>query len=524
VPSSVGFALALLIAGSVPQPEIAGLQLRFSGNLVLPDEVYRTVLDLPEWASATPDQAQQIEQQLYTFLHRAGYELAEVHAAVDGDGIAVRINEGRLEKVVFRGRLTVQTVAFKLALSIPHEVFNRPALERSMAQLVEELGLDRAWFELVPTAKVAHRGPQLESLPAIKGFQLISSRQPFELHVFFAEKAWDVGFGLDLRSGYSDGLEAGANYQGEGLLFAGDRWRTALSGGAGLRRRVGDDQFYLAFSRAYADVRYYGPELRWKLRPLLWLEGDLISRQRRDLKLENYYAAMADASLLLDFQPLPELRLALGGGIDARRIFGYQMAADTPLAPSLVEIRRLRPFGMFRGELVLDGGAERADRRHALTAELKHQIGAEATTPGFGHAGFRYQLVVPFGWHDLWIKGRGKWLWGEVAIHNEEPLGEYLHGVFGEEFVRRIAGGSAEFRFSITRDLFKLSVFHETAIWEELDRETGGAPRRQAANSVGAGLHTLIEGMFQLDFYFAFGFRTGERYDAAVSALLLKVF
>src|SRR5690606_16132732 len=115
--------------------------LHFRGNKVLPEEVYRTVLKLPPQAAPDEATAEAVREQLQTFLRVAGYEISHVVTTVTDGGVEVDLDEGQLEKVVFKGRLTVQTVRFKLALDIPHDVFNRPDLERQVAQLSEELGL-----------------------------------------------------------------------------------------------------------------------------------------------------------------------------------------------------------------------------------------------------------------------------------------------------------------------------------------------------------------------------------------------
>ena len=427
VPCAVALVLAVATAldgGSLAAPDRP--LIRFSGNQVMPDEVYLTVLHLPEDAQATLATALEVEQALSDFLHQAGYELSSVSAQVEGEQIAVLINEGQLEKVVFRGRLTLQTLRFKLALVVPFEVFNRPALERQMQQLALQLKVEKVWFELVRTAEVAHLGPQLEELPAIQGVQLIHARRPFELHVFFEEKEWDEGLGLDLRSGYIDGLELGVNFQGRNGLLKDDGWRVAASGGAGLRRRISDDRFYAAFTRAYAELRWFSPRLIGNLRPFVWLQGDLLGRQRADLHLENYNAATSDVSIHLALEPREGLLLSLGGGYEWRRIYGLQVAPGFELSPLVVSSERLRPFGLLRVKLVYDTGADRSDRRHALTVDVRQYLGLN--DPWFGYAAHRYSRVISFGWHDLWIRSRSKFLWGEVAFHNEEPVGEYLTG------------------------------------------------------------------------------------------------
>src|SRR5258706_8778947 len=157
--------LALLVSGAasaqvleeVPADVVDGgtaahaAWLTLDGMKVLPEDVYRTVLTLPPDAGPDAATAAAVRAQLEHFLHAAGYELAEVEAHLDADaGVHVIIDEGQLEKVVFRGRQTLQTIRFKLALDIPHDVFNRPDLERQVARLGKALGLTGLQLVLMP--------------------------------------------------------------------------------------------------------------------------------------------------------------------------------------------------------------------------------------------------------------------------------------------------------------------------------------------------------------------------------------
>lgn len=525
--------LALLCAA----PEIAPVDpdptgadmLRFYGNRVLPNEVYLAVLALPDDAPPSVETAAQVERRLREFLLASGYELSTVTARVNDKHVDVMLNEGRLEKIVYRGRFTLKTLRFQLALEMPHEIFNRPALERRIRELAEEIGLPNVWFELVPSANVKHTGPQLEQVPAFRGVELLHAREPFELHLFFAENEWDTGVNADLRTGYIDGIEVGVNYQGSDGLLADDRWRVAASAGAGLRERIDGGAIYPAFSRAFAEGKWFSPPVIGKVRPFLWLQGDLVGRQRRDQQLEGYFLASSAASLHLELEATEGLRLSLGGGWEWRRFFDPTPASGNVAVVSTIldedGIDRMRAFVLAGADLVLDSGNTRWDRRHALTVEARQYLGLN--DPEYTQAGYRYQKVTAFGWHDLWVRSRGKLLRGKgVSFYNEEPVGEYLHGRLGTEFVDKIANLNLEFRFSVTRDLFKVSVFHDLAVFGELNRETVPAKERvRVADSFGLGLHTLIEGIVQLDIYVAFGFRSGGEITPPVaSALLLKVF
>ncbi|MFZ5472273.1 MAG: hypothetical protein ACOZIN_22805 [Myxococcota bacterium] len=516
--------LTVLAAGAeapFATAEELSVPVRIQGNFVMPDPVYLAVLQLPKGATADAQTAATVQEQLTRFLKRSGYELANVSALARDGGIEVHLDEGRLEKIVFRGRLTLQNVRFKLALAVPHEVFNRPALEREVKELAAKVGLQKVWFELVPTAAVSHVGPQLEDLGTVRGHALVHPRQPFELHVFFDESEWNVGPGVDIRAGYFDGLELGLNYQDKHLLLTDDRWRAAFSAGVGLRNRIPDDAYYLAFSRAAGELVWYAPPIL-ATRPFVWVRAEGTGRQRKDLGLENYLNFAADASLNLQWKLGPRHTFSLGGGMQHRGLSGFALAPGVEPVPGLVDTERLRSFALLRADGVFDDGGERWDRRHELTLEGRHFFAIR--DPVYGEGRLSYQKVFGFGWHDLWLKAKGTWLWGEVLFHNEEPVaGLHLRGVFGERYVRRVASGSAEFRFSLTRDLYKLSLFHDLAVWGEVDRVTG-AELLSVGNSFGPGFHALIEGMFQLDLYLAFGFASGRRRDIGVTAILQKVF
>src|SRR6185295_9126810 len=81
-----------------------------------------------------------------------------------------------------------------------------------------------------------------------------------------------------------------------------------------------------------------------------------------------------------------------------------------------------------------------------------------------------------------------------------------LHGAFGSDYVRRAASINTEFRFSITRDVLKVGVQSEVALYTAVDRSSDAGPLL-LATSLGPGLHILLEGMFQLDVYATFGLR-----------------
>ncbi|MBK7857447.1 MAG: hypothetical protein IPJ65_02255 [Archangiaceae bacterium] len=516
--------------GGVARPEPKWLRLR--GNRVMPEEIYRNALHLPPDAQPDAATAAYIEETLYGFLVNGGYELAAVGAVVTPDGIDVQIDEGQLEKVVFTGRLTFNTLRFRLQLYLEQEVFNRPALERQIALLSEKIGLPVVRWSLVPTPHPEHLGPQLDSLGAIEGLELVHARKPYELWFFFEESEWSVGPGVDLRSGYIDGLEVGLNYQGVGAFD--DRFRIAASGGLGLRYSLDDHALYPAFSRAFLEARWFSKKVG-PGRFGIWFNANLYGRQRKDLDVEDYHEANATTGL--DYG----IRIANGAwvtpavGFQWTKVFDIRpMLKDPDFSRVPLDAERLRTFAELSVLWVVDPENQRWDRQHQIELAGRYYLG-RALDPsvagglqGYGWVTERYQQVFELGWHDFWLRSRARLVFGDVLFSDELNVGELLRGVFGT-FVRKAGNVEFEFRFSLNRDILKVSFFTQIAGYGEVDRRTGAEEFRLGV-AAGPGFHALIQGMFQMDLYASFGFRTrwSDFHDSPFSigfvALLNKTF
>jgi len=501
--------------------------VRFSGNVVLTDEVYRAVLDVPPEALPEAETAQLVADQVQRFLLKSGYELSTVSVALEDGGLTVRIDEGRLEKVVFRGRFTLPMLRFKIALDLPKEVFNRPLLEREVALRAKELGIEAPTWELLETASFKHEGVQvLDAAIVIAGRSIIRPQQRFELHFTFGEPAWSTGLGVDVRTSWMDGLEVGLNYQSKALAFADDRWRVALMGGLGLRNDLPQNNIYVFPSRLIADALWYSPAIdeSGSSRGVLSLHTEGIARQRRDFGLENYFALRTELSANVQVRPHRAVSLFAGAGLQYFLVGGLQAPLGAPSPITIADPTRLRSFVEARLDLVVFDGDSRWDRRHALF--LEGRLSANVTRfdlPTFAEARAGYQLVIPLGWHDVWIRGKGTWMSGDVLFPFEEVLGEHLPAVFGDIWVQKAGGVRTEFRYSLVRDIFKVGVFANALAFAEEPRDGSKAIPRFGAG-LGPTTHLLIEGIFQLDLFLNFSLLSNGRFSTGLLVWLNKVF
>jgi hypothetical protein len=186
---------------------------------------------------------------------------------------------------------------------------------------------------------------------------------------------------------------------------------------------------------------------------------------------------------------------------------------------------QFRPFALGRLEWLFNPIEVRRDNRHVWSLEERHYW----STPGgqLDRLSLYYQKVFNFGWNDLRLKTSGVWLWGNgVEFDDEEPVGgRYVRGVFGDRYyVRRVANLSLEFRLSISRDVYKVSVFHDLAVFGALEGEKRHNETAKAADSFGLGFHVLILDLFQLDLYYAIGFNSDKNFDHGIALSLTNVF
>lgn len=495
-------ALVLVsVLSSAPAEAGLPVDLQLSGNKVLPSSVYFAVLRLAPEAKADEATAKEVAGQLQGFLLVSGYVLADVRAQVVGDAIFVEIDEGQLERVVFKGALTLNRVRLALGLNLPHYVFNQPDFEAQVKRHEAALGVPIMW-KLVPARDVEHLGPQLTQVPAIRGLTLVPEAERMELEVTTGEPDWPVGLGLDLRTSYFDGIELGVNYQGVDLGAIGSRFRVAFSAGLGVRGTFYPFSLLPAFSRATAEFKWLAPQLKQTARPYIHFEAEQISRMRVDVNLLTYQATTGNLSLNVVLSPAPEVDLAISLGAQVRSVYGLERFDPAqPLPPG--EPVSLRPFAALQLSVLFSPRDGRWDTEHRFTARVRYFVGALA--PDWGEARVRYKRTVNLGWHELRFKVSGVYLWGHVGFHDEDSLPDpHLRGVFIEQWVLKAGSFSSEFRFSLIRDLLMLSVFTDVAVFGLQDRELH-TESPMFGVSVGPGIHFLFEGTIMFDLTFSTG-------------------
>lgn len=509
--------LALLLAVSTPP------LLVFHGNKVLLDDVYRSVLELPSDSMATPATAKSVAARLSHFLHRAGYDLATVEARVEGGQIVVAVDEGQLDKVIFLGGGAIETLRFKLDLSLPERVFNRPQLERQLKDLAKRVGLAEFAYELVPVdVPLKQLGPQLSEIAPLDELPMFQAGRPYELHILIIPGPYRRGLSPELEIDSLEGYAIGGDYQSLKLLFPDDRWHVRGRVAGAVRNRLDTGATSVAFTRLTSEGSLQGPSFSASVRPLLSGRIDLSDRQRGDLRLESFMFATLDANLALRVKPWETVLLSLGLGLERRFLYNAERLPDTVL--DTTSLAQTRPYGEAVLQVRLNPAELRRDRGHELELDARLYGRGRADRPGSVRLLGRYQKMFMSGWNELWIEGHGAYQQGEILFPEEQSIGgDPLRGPFGGVYARKLVSLGAEIRYSLLRDVLKVGVFHNGVLFGSIDRFTNKESPR-LADSFGLGGHALIYEEFALDVWFGFGFEGGGRTDHGAALQLKQAF
>lgn len=499
-------------------PAAAPPGIEIEGNLVLVDEVYLAAVDVPPGAAATPDVARLVERQILAFLRRAGYALATAHARAEDGRIRVMVDEGRLSKIVVRGRDAFSTLAVRMSIDLPYDVFNRPQLERVLSRFS---GRGEVSYRLVPARAVDHVGFQVNPLSLLPGAPPLAAEGVYELHVAFAGPVSGASFNL-VAGIDPDSIRAGGSYTVLSGLLDRDRWELQSQVGANYFENLRSQTDELHFSRVFADTRWLAPPFWLGLRPTLRLREDLLRRQRQDFLVESYWWNRAEAAAGLTLEPRSGLSFGLEVGAQQRDLFAVTQLPEADPDALIAPSSSLLPFLGLTAALIFDPDRFRVDRRHRLQLETRHLLGR----PGhrFWLVEAEYRRVFEFGWNDLWLHAAAAALTGHYDPPDALPMtGRYLRGVFGHElYLDRAASVGFDYRLSLTRDVFKIGAYHDAAVLRQA--VTPSSRPYRVANSLGPSFHTLVLDVLQVDIYYSFGFIQEGSFEHGISMRVEKAF
>jgi hypothetical protein len=515
----------------------------FRGNVLFNPFVYRALLDLPTEEGPlplTPDDAsaRRLKARIGGFLRSAGYELAQVNVAVEDGRLAAEIDEGQLDQIVILGVGGWDAVRFHIDLDLPQDVYNRPLLDERLALLCPKYGLLRCTatlVEKVPPPPGALEQTTAERLEQVGGplvpRELVRAARAHELRVKLEPPPQHTGLWPVLDIGGTDGVKLGLNGYLEGRPLEGGWTELKLRAGGNLRNHLDGTGESVVFTRATAEARARLPTTaEGQLRGAFGLLADLTSRQRGDLGVDDYFQARFEAALVADLTPRGrELELGAGLGLRRNLIFGERVVGSADPVVGATPGDLLRPFLLFFVRSDLSPEELRYDRHHQLELQLRMRTAGLGSGAGSGTGAeiateARWQRYFGFGWNEAWLRLHGQGRLGDSLFTDEEALGGDLRGALGDTFVRSSATLLGEVRYSLVRDLLKVSAFGAGAVFGRIKDRLTHDESAQGAWAAGLGLHGLVFTVVSVDLYASFGWTTDGKFSPGLSLEVHEAF
>ena len=514
--------------GAIPNQAGFDFDVEFEGNVVLLDTVYAAVLryagrdTFPKERDA---QAQWIKLTLERFLRSAGYALASVAVRSKPDGFAVRIDEGRLDKIIFLRADPWVTVQLIFMLGLPNKVYNELLVTRGLQRVRDGLGFKDIEYELV---RVDHSGQRftVDDPKIIDGFTLIHPGQSHELRVKL--KPLDRVLGLDLAIDVQppDGLFVSARYFLRSVFFDNDRLETWGRFGIRLTEVSDIPGNRVALSQAGTGSKWSTPPIGDYFRLSLALDAALEARPREDLDLINYFFAPVRFGPGVVFE-YGDIDTSLDIGLEQRYVFGIRVVDSNARTPFLDSTERdnLRFFVRLMGSWIFNPDRLRRDRPHEVSWDFRYLWPVHLSEGEIREAQLAYRNVYTFGFDEFHMRVSGVLRGGRVPFYGEVAMGDgFLRSAFqGNVYARNAVGTNNEYRLSLSADNFKVSLFNDFVVYESLDRSrksNGGA----VIDNFGFGVHFLIVDAFQLNAYVGLGIRSDGETNFGISVDVREAF
>jgi hypothetical protein len=484
-----------------------------TGNEALPQDTLFEIMDIPPDMRITESLAQFARDELHAYYHMRGYTLARIWTTVFQGRMYITIDEGKLEKIIVRGDAGGATsIMIRWLVELPYDVYNEPLLKTQLDIIRNRFGLSEISTEIWKSPRIKQVGFQLSDLN-----RKIFTREvaTWELHIVIAPSRGS-GPSLGAMSSPYYGLVPFAQYTRRGPFFENreDVLQLKLESGFDVRRDLNNSGYMLRFTHVQLGGRYDFPPLAGLVRFYTDSHVETSSFQRADLPLDEYRRFILHNSLNLGLDLKRGLVLSMGGGIDYTSLFGVKQVAGSPFP--VATFSRPRYFVTAELDLNLTPDEVRIDRLQKLTLNYSFY---QLSISRWHRLQAYYRQVVPFGYNDFIFSAKGLYTFGATPFYDEASLGgRQMRSFFKNRyFVDRAAWLSADVRFSLWKDIIKIGLYHDLALFGQLRHSSEALARGEyreedeteeyaLANSFGPSFHWLIYDTFQFDLYGTIGF------------------
>lgn len=482
------------------------------GNERVPLETLEEVIQRRSDEEIGEELAARTKAELLHYYYAQGYSLARIWTKVHQGKLFISIDEGKLEKIIVRGRGAITTLLLEWWIDLPGNVYNQRLLRAELDNFTDRTGIKDIATQIVKSRVVREVGFQLSDW----GIDVFGEKTSmYELHIIIAP-ASGSGPGIGAITSPYYGFVPFVQYGDKGTFFENgkDKLLLSLETGYHIRRDLNKGGWDLRFTHFQTGGRYDFPPLRDLLRFYSESHLEISGFQRPDLPLDEYWAFVLHSSVNAGFDILDGFSIWFGGGAEYKSIFSIKQVTKEPF--NVTPFDNGRFFAAVGLDLNLTPHEIRIDRLHTFSLKYEFYL---IDVARFHRLEAAYKKVFALGYDDFIAQTKLLYTFGPTPFYEEKSLGGPMMRSFfkGAFYVDRAAWLSFEYRLSLWKDVIKISLYHDLAMFGQLTHdpnalnsgtytEAAESENWALANSFGPGFHWLILDSFQFDLYGSMGF------------------
>lgn len=406
------------------------------------------------------------------FYHDNGYTIARVLLVRETlSSITVFVDEGRLNRIVFKNLNSLDTLRIQYDFSLPNRIYHKQTVEKQLEKLKKKYAIkdfivtlqeskdySSALFQIDRLSRPFTNG-KLPFIPTIP----LTPDPHYDLIItivsFSPEESGGVTYGLD--TSFSLGLIPYARYTHHNLISMGDSFRIGFKTGFmyGL-----DGNFtslpYNTFNQIKSTYNFRS-HFDGLFIPRISSEVYNSKAGRKDLGLDQYNYVRVNVLAEPGFIPIERLKVYPGYGVE--KVFILQAVENPDAAVTQPNIAKDTQVWHFIG---LQANID------LIPFSLKHTTGRKITlevyryqnTTHFYKVGIDTIVKFEFFNFDLFVfQGDYTYLNDPVPFYYEEPVStRTFKGFMGKDYhTTHIARASFEYEISIYRDFIYTGVYND---------------------------------------------------------------
>jgi hypothetical protein len=486
----------------------------FEGNIAIANAALLEVAELSYGTKPAAADMPQIIKSLYSFYHKAGYDLVRLEYATTATGWVIYIDEGVLSGIQIYGLGWYDTFRLRNSLLL-NGVYNRKQLEEKLAEWVKEPSIGDASYEMVRNKRINDLSTNefINDFSSIvklgKESKQLKSRWGWQLRIYF-ERSKNFGI-FSPGIGYSseNGLELDASYRNDSVLLKRDSLE--ITGMVGINTLssidpANDDP--IVYFNAHNDIHWqtphFGPD--W-LRLFVENDTSIVNRQRPDLPLDRFQLLKVEPGLHLEMEMrrYQSFHLAVG--------YEFQYAYDVtqvPTTPFVVPDDTTHSLFIATGFTFLFGDPNPYHEfNHRLGIDYKRRFRDDNDQLDLAQA--YYQRSFTFTYADLITRTSATYLYGDSEFFDEFPLEELgMRTNFDRQFsVQKSINHRTDLRLNFYENKIQAGPFQDITAFAKIDRTTNDEDLTFAYD-FGPAFYFVFFDSFQLYFNYAFGFTSNS--------------